>query len=142
MALPPIAPPAPPRLSTTKGWPSSRAMPSAAMRPTMSVEPPGGKGMISVTGFAGYCARADEQHSARSANSRVMVSAIDPRSGKVLKLRLGDCRHVSDLGRVAGRRQEPRALPPAGARGVARGAYRRPDERPRADPRGDEPAGR
>src|SRR3982751_6310308 len=60
MALAPIAPPAPPRLSTTKAWPSSFCRPSAAMRPMMSVEPPGGNGIISVTGFAGHdCARPD-----------------------------------------------------------------------------------
>src|SRR5436305_1877202 len=80
MALAPIAPPAPPRLSTTKGWPSSFCRPSAAMRPMMSVEPPGGNGMISVTGFAGHdCASADatKQQSEKSASSLVTVSGID-----------------------------------------------------------------
>jgi hypothetical protein len=56
-------------------------MPSAAMRPTMSVEPPGGKGMISVIGLAGYVwPNADEQHRARSASSLVLVLAIDRRT--------------------------------------------------------------
>src|SRR5437763_1708899 len=35
-----MAPPAPPRLWTTNGCPSSRCNPSAAMRPTRSGEPP------------------------------------------------------------------------------------------------------
>src|SRR5258706_58005 len=51
MALAPIAPAAPPRLSITIGWPSTFAMPSAAMRPMMSVEPPGGNGMTSALGL-------------------------------------------------------------------------------------------
>src|SRR5690242_1842278 len=107
IALAPIAPPAPPRLSTTSGRPSSRAMPSAAMRPMMSVEPPGGNGMIKRSGFAGYdwAAASEKQQSARSANSLVMVSAIDRRAqmvrdfARAVKARSD---HVSDLGRVAG----------------------------------------
>jgi hypothetical protein len=43
-------------LSTTNGWPSSFDSASAAMRPTMSVEPPGGNGMIRVMGFCAWMA--------------------------------------------------------------------------------------
>src|SRR5438477_3420594 len=132
-----MAPPAPPRLSTTKAWPSSRCMPSAAMRPMMSVEPPGGKGMMTVIGFAGYCAKADEQQSARSASSLVMFSAIDPRRRTEQILR-----HVPPIGRVGGRSEDARALQPAGSRRMARGASRCADERAGADPRGDAAAGR
>src|SRR5258706_3572961 len=138
MALAPIAPPAPPRLSTTNGCASSRDMPSAAMRPMMSVEPPGGKGMIKVTGLDGYpWASACEQHSARSANSLVMVFAIDSLSGKAEILR-----HVPDVGRVAGRGENARPLQPAGTRRMARGAHRCADAGAGAGARGDEPAGR
>src|SRR4051812_14272613 len=55
----PIEPPAPPTVSTTTVWPSGARMYSAMMRAAVSVEPPGGKGTTSVTGFAGkVCANA------------------------------------------------------------------------------------
>jgi hypothetical protein len=43
-----MLPPAPPTFSITTGWPSSVRMRSARIRPTTSVEPPGGNGTISV----------------------------------------------------------------------------------------------
>src|SRR5260370_37547569 len=49
-----MAPLAPPRLSMTRGWPSTFASGSANTRPMMSVGPPGGQGITSLIGFAGY----------------------------------------------------------------------------------------
>ena len=49
----PTVPPAPPRFSITTGCPNSLLSPSATTRPTMSVEPPGGNGTISVIGLVG-----------------------------------------------------------------------------------------
>src|SRR3712207_2104014 len=60
----PIAPPAPARFSTTKGWPVRACSRSASGRATTSLEPPGGKGTTSRTGREGQgddaagCARA------------------------------------------------------------------------------------
>src|SRR5262249_21713625 len=42
------------RLSTTICWPSDLLILSATMRPSASLPPPGGNGMTSVTGRAGY----------------------------------------------------------------------------------------
>ncbi|CFN82105.1 Uncharacterised protein [Bordetella pertussis] len=49
----PIAPPPPPRFSTTTGCPSSRPSPSATMRATMSVVPPAANGTIRRTAWLG-----------------------------------------------------------------------------------------
>ncbi|WZB71938.1 hypothetical protein WJ968_09575 [Achromobacter xylosoxidans] len=58
-ALAAMEPPAPPRFSTTTGWPSSRVSPSANTRAVVSVTPPAPKGTISRTGCVGYaCAHA------------------------------------------------------------------------------------
>ena len=50
-ALPPIVPPAPGRLSTTKVWPICSVNFCASIRPTTSSVPPGGNGMIMVIGL-------------------------------------------------------------------------------------------
>ena len=52
-----MVPPAPPTFSTTTVWPSGARMRSAMMRAVVSVEPPGGKGTISVTGRVGKALR-------------------------------------------------------------------------------------
>src|SRR6266851_7652319 len=44
--MPPMVPPAPPRLSTTTGWPRSSPTCAATGRAKMSFEPPGGNGTI------------------------------------------------------------------------------------------------
>src|SRR6266849_2862593 len=44
--MPPMVPPAPPRLSTTTGWPTSSPTCAATGRAKMSFEPPGGNGTI------------------------------------------------------------------------------------------------
>jgi hypothetical protein len=57
----PRLPPAPARLSTTTGWPSSGARRSASSRAVRSVAPPPWKGTTSRTGrdgAQGACARA------------------------------------------------------------------------------------
>ena len=46
-------PPAPPRLSTITFWPMFSAIFSATVRPSRSVEPPGGYGTTSLIGLAG-----------------------------------------------------------------------------------------
>jgi hypothetical protein len=43
-----MLPPAPPTFSMMTGWPSSGRMRSAMMRPTTSVDPPGGNGTTKV----------------------------------------------------------------------------------------------
>jgi hypothetical protein len=53
ISMMPIAPPAPPLLSTTTGWPSSRPRPSLMARAITSVEPPAANGTISLTGRLG-----------------------------------------------------------------------------------------
>src|SRR5688500_16675643 len=51
--------PAPPRFSTTTGWPHTSDIRCARRRPTMSVAPPGGNGTISLTARSGnFCAQA------------------------------------------------------------------------------------
>src|SRR5690606_30975607 len=54
----PVEPPAPALFSTTMDWPSSRLPYSATRRAARSVEPPGAKGTISLTGRFGYGAWA------------------------------------------------------------------------------------
>src|SRR6185369_2373765 len=55
----PMVPPAPPRFSTTIGWPSWLDTGSRTMRPTMSSELPAENGIIARMGLAGQlCARA------------------------------------------------------------------------------------
>jgi len=49
----PMLPPAPPRLSTTTGWPSALDIRSATRRPTMSALPPGANGTIRWIGRSG-----------------------------------------------------------------------------------------
>ena len=49
----PIAPPAPPRFSTTTGWPMLSLMRWATMRATTSVVPPAGKGTMIFSGLDG-----------------------------------------------------------------------------------------
>src|SRR5215470_7333016 len=58
-ALPAIVPPAPPRFSTTMGWPSSAASGSNTVRGTRSVALPAAKGMKARNGLVGQvCAAA------------------------------------------------------------------------------------
>jgi hypothetical protein len=49
----PITPAAPPRFSTTSGWPRRSPMRSATMRATLSSAPPATVGTITRIGFAG-----------------------------------------------------------------------------------------
>src|SRR3954469_17153355 len=59
-AVAPIDPLAPPRFSTTKGWPKRDCRRSASGRAMTSFDPPGGKGTTTRTGRVGQtaCARA------------------------------------------------------------------------------------
>src|SRR4249920_642997 len=59
-----MLPPAPPRLSTTTGWPRALDMRSPTMRPTMSALPPAAKGTIRRIGRSGYLANATRGSSA------------------------------------------------------------------------------
>jgi hypothetical protein len=52
-----MLPPAPARLSTTKGWPSRWPISSETMRAVVSTPPPGGHGTISLMGCDGYLGR-------------------------------------------------------------------------------------
>src|SRR4051812_45215175 len=55
----PMVPPAPPRFSTTIGWPNWLETGSSTMRPTRSSELPAENGIIARMGLAGQlCARA------------------------------------------------------------------------------------
>src|SRR5258708_26362103 len=82
-ALPAIVPPAPPRFSTTMGWPSSAESGSNTARGTRSVALPAANGMNARNGLAGQVcagATADEAtHAARVASAirilRVIISA-------------------------------------------------------------------
>src|SRR5262245_10712175 len=58
----PTLPPAPPRFSTTLGWPVRSASLEDTMRVTMSAGPPGGNGTIQRIGFDGHavCACAGD----------------------------------------------------------------------------------
>src|SRR5438094_10562717 len=49
-----MLPAAPPRFSTSTGWPHFSLIFWAITRPRMSVVPPGAQGTIMRTGFAGY----------------------------------------------------------------------------------------
>src|SRR5215471_10236867 len=49
-----MLPAAPPRFSTTTGWPHFSPIFCASTRPRISVVPPGAQGTIMRTGFAGY----------------------------------------------------------------------------------------
>src|SRR6266566_2884700 len=83
-ALPAIVPPAPPRFSTTIGWPSLAASGSNTARGTRSVALPAAKGMKARNGLAGQvCAAAtavEAIHVARIASAirilRVIMSPI------------------------------------------------------------------
>ena len=70
----PILPPAPPRFSTRKGWPSLSCNASASSRVTMSFDPPGGKGTTRRTGRSGQaaCARAGKAMALASSPRRVI----------------------------------------------------------------------
>src|SRR6185295_14800911 len=62
-----MLPPAPPTFSITTVWPSGARMRSPRMRAAVSVEPPGGKGTISVIGRKGQvCACAPVNTAARA----------------------------------------------------------------------------
>src|SRR5215207_1976804 len=71
----PIVPPAPPRFSTTTGWPSWLDSGSSTSRPTISSELPAANGIIARIGRAGQaCAKAPRERagiaSAAPANCR------------------------------------------------------------------------
>jgi hypothetical protein len=58
--------------STTNGWPNFSCSLGATERAIMSVDPPGGKGTSSVTGFDGHdCAWAPEAAAARRSVARM-----------------------------------------------------------------------
>ncbi len=64
----PMVPPAPPRFSTTTGWPSASESLCAMGRAKMSVDPPGGNGTTSFSGFEGQaCAALHGEASAMTA---------------------------------------------------------------------------
>src|SRR6266436_1693029 len=81
-ALPAIVPPAPPRFSTTIGWPSSVARGSNTARGTRSVALPAAKGMKARNGLVGQvCATltAVEATHARIASAiRILCVIISP----------------------------------------------------------------
>src|SRR5687768_8024295 len=69
--------PAPPRFSTTNGWPKVSVRPLATSRAMRSVLPPGGKGTMTFTGRAGHdwahAPKTGRQERASAARKRVMV---------------------------------------------------------------------
>src|SRR5215831_15736302 len=71
----PTLPPAPPRFSTTFGWPVRSASLEDTMRVTTSAGPPGGNGTIQRIGFDGHadCARADCASSAAQNTRRALA---------------------------------------------------------------------
>ena len=69
-----MLPLAPPAFSMTTGCPSGALMRSPMMRAVVSVEPPGGKGTISVIGRVGkFCAAAMPDSAANIAATIVLV---------------------------------------------------------------------
>src|SRR3712207_2369872 len=59
----PRLPPAPGRLSTTKGWPNTVVSRAASGRATESAKPPGGNGTTMRTGRVGQAGRSEEHTS-------------------------------------------------------------------------------
>src|SRR5215831_15919306 len=73
----PTLPPAPPRFSTTFGWPVCSASLEDTMRVTTSAGPPGGKGTIQRIGFDGNdCACAACASSAAQKKIAAFIAAI------------------------------------------------------------------
>src|SRR5579859_7127577 len=64
-----MLPPAPPRFSTTIGWPSAADSGSSTMRPRTSMVEPAPNGTTARIGFVGHCcaAAASGRQAARSA---------------------------------------------------------------------------
>jgi hypothetical protein len=74
-----MLPPAPERLSTTKGWPSRWPIISETMRAVVSTPPPGGHGTMSLMGCAGYLdASSAEAASGVAANAAAAMAASRP----------------------------------------------------------------
>ena len=70
-----MLPLAPPAFSITTGCPSGARMRSAMMRAVVSVEPPGGKGTISVIGRIGkFWAAATPERSANITGTKSLVT--------------------------------------------------------------------
>src|SRR5574337_1687564 len=79
MASAPMEPPAPPLLSTTTALPRMGPILSASRRATMSVEPPGANGTISLMGRFGYspaCAWARGVKAAAAAQAARVDSRV------------------------------------------------------------------
>jgi hypothetical protein len=71
-----MAPPAPARVSTMKGWPKAPASPSATVRASRSAAPPGANVLTIRTGRVGQayvCAAADDKPAAASPRSRARL---------------------------------------------------------------------
>src|SRR5687768_217319 len=84
----PIRPLAPPRLSTTTGWPQPSESFCATVREMMSVPPPGGNGTMRRTGRLGYaCAAVSEAalSSAIESTPASTASAFMARNAIVLR---------------------------------------------------------
>src|SRR5262245_53492647 len=72
-----MVPPAPPRFSTTSGWPSGFSSFCARMRATMSVDPPGGKGTMTRIGLAGQlCPYAEHAANANAHAATMQCSSL------------------------------------------------------------------
>src|SRR5712691_3506830 len=118
-ALPAIVPPAPPRFSTTIGWPSSVARGSNTARGTRSVALPAAKGMKARNGLVGQvCAGAaavEATHAARIASAiwilRVIISPITLRHARGF-MRLTPASQLALLNAIA-IRQEHHCVRPA-----------------------------
>src|SRR6185436_6104452 len=78
-----MLPPAPPTFSITTVCPSGARILSAMMRAVVSVEPPGGKGTMSVIGFTGQvcaCAAVNAPARARAIATRCVLKGRSSRS--------------------------------------------------------------
>src|SRR5512137_958760 len=87
----PIMPPAPPRFSITTWVPSASPIAGAAMRLTMSTEPPGGKGTTMRSGRRS-CARAATGAARAAARSTRRRISGHPHGGQALVPRIGRAR--------------------------------------------------
>ncbi len=77
---PPIMPPAPGRLSTTTGWPSSSLRPGATARALISTLPPGANGTTIRMGLTGkVCACACTQSASANAGKNILMGLLPPR---------------------------------------------------------------
>src|SRR5688572_15598845 len=99
---------APPRLSTTHGWPVRSAIFSAYARPSMSLPPPGGNGMTNRTGRTGYFSAAcADSAGAAVARTAARITDVDgqpdfnaPSSAQILPREKPPGKKIGELPRL------------------------------------------